>query len=135
MSSAQPRAPGRFPRIIAVIGGITFLGFGLWAMLAPTSFFEQVATFDPYNQHFVQDIGAFQIGLGAVLIAAAVPAADGLAAGLLGAGTGAAAHTASHLVGQDLGGSPEVDIPAFAILTLLLVAGGVVRLRQSPSAR
>jgi multicomponent Na+:H+ antiporter subunit D len=40
-------------------------------MIAPTSFFEQAATFEPYNAHFIRDLGAFQIGLGAVLLLAA----------------------------------------------------------------
>lgn len=38
----------------------------------PNPFFEQLAWFEPYNQHFIQDIGAFQIGLGVVLLIAAV---------------------------------------------------------------
>lgn len=56
----------RFPRAVAVGAGVFFLAFGLWAMVAPQSFFDPVARFEPYNQHFVQDVGAFQIGLGAV---------------------------------------------------------------------
>ena len=45
-------------------------GRKVWALAAPKLFFESVATFEPYNQHFVEDLGAFQIGLGAVLAAA-----------------------------------------------------------------
>jgi hypothetical protein len=121
----------RFERSVAAIIGAVFLIAGAWAFFAPASFFEAAATFEPYNVHFIRDIGAFQIGLGAVLLlAAATPATDGLVAGLFGAGVGSAAHTASHVVGRDLGGTPEVDIPFFAVLTLLLVAGGVLRYRE-----
>ncbi|MEX1271449.1 MAG: hypothetical protein WEB55_03255 [Acidimicrobiia bacterium] len=68
MATAQQRVKGHwFPRAVAAFGGLVFLIFGLWAMIAPQSFFDSVAVFEPYNQHFVQDIGAFQIGLGAVL--------------------------------------------------------------------
>jgi len=121
----------QFPRTIGVLGGVSFLASGLWAIIAPESFFDAVATFEPYNQHFVQDIGAFQIGLGAVLLLAAIPArADALAVGLIGVGVGAAAHTVSHVVGRDLGGKPEVDIPFSAVLTVLLLAAGLMRWRE-----
>ena len=125
------RRPHWFPRAIGVLGGVSFLASGLWAMIAPESFFDAVATFEPYNQHFVQDIGAFQIGLGAVLLLAAIRArADALAVGLIGVGVGSAAHTVSHVVGRDLGGKPEVDIPLFAVVTVLLLAAGLVRWRE-----
>ena len=119
------------PRAIALIGGVSFLAFGVWAMAAPESFFDAVARFEPYNQHLLQDVGAFQIGLGAVLLLAAIPArADALAVSLIGVGVGAAAHTVSHVVGRDLGGRPEVDIPTFAVLAVLLVTSGIVRWRK-----
>ena len=120
-----------FPRAIGVVGGLAFLAFGVWAMVGPESFFAAVAAFEPYNQHFLQDIGAFQIGLGAVLLLAAIPAqADALVVGLLGVGVGAAAHGISHVVGRDLGGTPEVDIPLFAGLAVLLLAAGLMRWRE-----
>lgn len=123
------------PRAVAILGGSSFVLFGVWAMVAPASFFETVARFEPYNRHFLQDIGAFQIGLGAVLLlAAALPRPDALAAALLGTGLGAAFHVVSHLVGLDLGGSPTTDIPVFAGLALLLLTGGVVRLRATARA-
>ena len=115
-----------------MLGGIAFLPFGLWAMVAPRSFFDQVAEFHPYNQHFVQDIGAFQLGLGAVLLlAAARPALDGLTLALLGSGIGAAAHVVSHVVGHDLGGTPSSDIPMFTAIALVLLVVGGLRLRES----
>jgi len=119
------------PRAVATAGGIGFVGFGAWAMLSPDSFFETLARFEPYNQHFLQDIGAFQIGLGAVLLlAVAVPDADLLAAALLGTGLGAALHVVSHLIGMDLGGTPATDIPVFGALAALLLVAGAVRWRS-----
>ncbi|MEX0756876.1 MAG: hypothetical protein WD204_02905, partial [Acidimicrobiia bacterium] len=112
--------------------GLVFLIFGLWAMIAPQSFFDSVAVFEPYNQHFVQDIGAFQIGLGAVLALAWFSrGADAIAVGSIGAGIGSLAHAVSHIAGADLGGTPGVDIPTFLVIGLLLVAGGVVRWREA----
>lgn len=66
-----------------------------------------------------------------LLLLAAIPArTDALAVGLIGVGIGAAAHTVSHVVGRDLGGKPEVDIPLFAVLTVLLLVAGLVRWRE-----
>jgi hypothetical protein len=125
-----------FSRAIAVLGGLSFLAFGMWAMVAPRRFFEAAAAFEPYNQHFVQDIGAFQIGLGVVLVLSVFLARGGaLTTGLLGVGVGSAAHVVSHLVGRDLGGTPEVDIPVFAVMTLLLLAGGLDSWRRLPGSR
>lgn len=139
--TADPTAPrparpsSRFPYVVAALGGVLLSASGLWAMLAPESFFDTVATFEPYNQHLIQDLGAFQIGLGAVLLLSVAPApSDALAVALIGVGVGMAAHTVSHVVGHDLGGNPAVDIPSQALLTALLLAAGVVRARHQPSA-
>jgi hypothetical protein len=116
--------------IAAAVGGFLAV-FGLWAMLAPKSFFDAFAEFDPYNQHFLQDIGAFQIGLGAVLLLAALrPAVGALAVALVGVGIGSAAHVISHAVGTDLGGRPAVDIPFFGASTGLLLVAGVLLWRR-----
>ena len=123
------------PRAVAIIGGVGFVALGLWAMVAPRSFFDALATFEPYNRHFLQDIGAFQVGLGVVLLLASMPGrTDGLAVALVGVGVGAALHTVSHIVGRDLGGTPETDIPIFAALAVLLLAAGAVRWRHTRGA-
>jgi hypothetical protein len=122
----------RLPRAIAIIGGIFFVGVGTWAMVDPRSFFETAATFEPYNQHFLQDVGAFQIGLGAVLLLAGLPRrADALAIALIGVGVAAGLHAVSHVIGRELGGHPEQDIPLFAVIAVILLAGGILRLRSA----
>jgi hypothetical protein len=118
----------RLPRVAAIVGGAGFVAFGGWAMIDPRSFFEAVATFEPYNQHFLQDIGAFQVGLGAVLLLAGLSASpDGLTVALVGVGVAAALHAASHVVGRELGGTPERDIPVFATMAVALLAAGALR--------
>jgi hypothetical protein len=116
----------RLPHIVAILVGAQFVALGVWAMVAPVSFFEAVATFEPYNQHFLQDVGAFQVGLGAVLLLVSWPVrADRLATALLGVGIGAALHALSHVIGRDLGGKPESDIPllvGIAAVTLVAAA-------------
>ena len=129
--TAVPRPAARsasrirsFPRIAALLGGVFLLLFGAWAMAAPRSFFDTVALFQPYNQHFLQDIGAFQLGLGTVLLLGAAAPLSGLGVALLGVGIGSAMHTVSHVVGRGLGGKPGTDIPTFALLTAVLLAAG-----------
>lgn len=122
----------RFPKIVGVVGGLSFLLFGAWAMIGPYSFFDQIALFEPYNRHFVQDIGAFQLGLGAVLLLATLsPALESLTVALVGTGVGAAAHAVSHIIGRDLGGKPSSDIPTFVVLAALLVGAGAWQWRSS----
>jgi hypothetical protein len=124
------------PRVVAIVGGIGFVGLGVWAMADPRSFFEAVARFEPYNQHFLQDVGAFQVGLGVVLLLAGLPGrADGLTVALIGVGAAAALHTVSHIVGRDLGGVPDRDIPTFAVMAALLLGAGGWHWRQGRARR
>ncbi len=119
------------PRVVAIVGGVGFVALGVWAMVDPQSFFEALARFEPYNQHFLQDIGAFQVGLGVVLLLAGLSVRpDGLTVALVGVGTAAALHAISHIVGRDLGGTPERDIPAFAAMAILLLVAGGLRWRH-----
>ena len=66
-------------------GGLLFvaatpLGGGLWALLAPRSFYDDfplpgrdwVSTLGPYNEHLVRDYGALNLALGMLLVATAV---------------------------------------------------------------
>ena len=124
------RARGsRFERTVAGATGVVFLVAGAWAFLAPDSFFDAAATFEPYNVHLIRDIGAFQIGIGAVLMLALL-AHDALLAALAGASIGATFHLLGHLIDQDLGGQPFVDIPVFGLTAALLVAAAFTRGRQ-----
>lgn len=106
MNGPGTSAARRFSTAVALGAGLSFLGFGLWALAASQSFSSSLARFDPYNQHFVQDIGAFQIGLGAVLVLV-TRLADALSVALLGTGVGAAVHVVSHVIGRELGGIPR----------------------------
>ena len=127
---SRDESPFGFPRVAAAIGGFVLLVFGGWAMVAPRSFFDAIAAFDPYNAHFIQDIGAFQLGLAATLVLAAFITQDALTAALVGVGVGALAHVVSHFLSLDSGGNPQLDIPSLSILAVLLLVAGAVRWRR-----
>lgn len=116
----------RTTRGIAALAGAMFLLFGAWAFVGPRSFFDAVAAFEPYNPHFLRDVGAFQIGLGAVLLLAALWR-DALLVALVGTGAGACVHLLAHVLDRDLGGSPGTDIPLFAVVAVLLLGAGAAR--------
>ncbi len=130
---AGTRSTERFVRLVAVGVGLVFVGTGVWAFVAPRSFFENAAAFEPYNAHFIRDIGAFQLGLGAVLLLGTW-VRDALFAALAGVAIGAVAHVAAHVVDLQAGGQPAVDIPVFALVAGLLVAAAIVRARSKVGA-
>ena len=106
-------------RTIALVVGAVYAVSGLWAFLAPESWFDTIGTYPPYNRHFVHDLGAFQIGLGATLVLTLVWRAPLLAA-LAANGVAAIFHFASHVVDRDLGGraSDPFLLGAFALVVL-----------------
>jgi hypothetical protein len=128
--SATPAATRRLgqPYVAAVlaVAGAGMLAAGLWAGLAPRSFARFVAF--PYHEHFLHDLGAFQVGIGVTLLLALVwrDAAAVALAGFLVANT---LHAVSHAVDQELGGRAS-DPYVIGAVSLLVAAALVLRLRQ-----
>ena len=60
----RPTARDRLIDLALLIGAASQLVPGVWAFVATAGFAGTVAQFDPYNQHYLRDVGAFQIGLG-----------------------------------------------------------------------
>ncbi|MGH2602501.1 MAG: hypothetical protein ACRDJ9_24345, partial [Dehalococcoidia bacterium] len=79
----------RFVVAVTVVAGLFMLVGGVWSFIWPANFYDQIALFPPYNRHFLHDVGAFQIGLGATLLLA-LRWRDSLFVALLGVGLGAA---------------------------------------------
>ena len=111
----------RFGRSAAWILVAFWLGVGTWAFLGPRSFYDEIATFEPYNRHFLHDVGAFSIGLGAVLVLALLRW-SALGAALGGVAVAAVLHEVSHIVDTELGGR-DSDLVLLGVLALLAVAG------------
>ena len=115
---------------LTAIAALFFVAFGLWAFLDARSFFDEVATFEPYNEHFLHDIGAFQIGIGATLAVSLWRRADAIFVALAGAGIGSAFHAVAHLRDRDLGGK-DSDIVVFGLVAVFLLAGAAWKLAQT----
>lgn len=119
------------PRTIAILGGVFFVVFGAWAVVAARSFYDRLASWPPYNEHFIHDIGAFQIGLGLVLLFALVRS-DALLVALGAVGIGQTIHAVMHFVDRDLGGK-ETDPVTMIVLAIVLLAGAALRFRNDRS--
>jgi hypothetical protein len=115
--------------VIAVVAALFFIAPGLWAFFDAKGFYDNLATFEPYNEHFIHDIGAFQIGIGAALVAALWKRSDALFAGLAGGAIGSGFHTVAHVMDHDLGGK-DTDVFVFGVATLVMAAGAWLSVRE-----
>jgi peptidoglycan/LPS O-acetylase OafA/YrhL len=122
----------RVVRGTALLAAAFYTLFGAWALLAPRSFFETVAPFPPYNEHFLHDAGAFQLGLGAALLAA-LARRSALVAALAGAAVASVLHAGAHAVDGHLGGRPT-DPWVLGLLAALVVAALVLAWRAEAAA-
>jgi hypothetical protein len=117
---------------------------GLWALLAPHSFYEDfplgrgwVSTLGPYNEHLTIDYGALTLALVTVIVAAAVVLERRLVM------TAAAAylvwsvpHFVYHMVTLDAYGTGDAIANAITLgATVLLPAALIVAARRTPAAR
>lgn len=114
----------RLIRGSAWIGALIFLVAGAWAFFAPHSFFEVVARYPPYNRHLFHDLGAFQLGIAAALLAG-IGGRSVLGVAMWAGAVGASAHAVSHWIDAHLGGR-AIDAPVLTILAGVLVTGLVL---------
>jgi hypothetical protein len=131
--TASRRLGQRYVATVLALAGAGMLAAGIWAGLAPRSFARLVAF--PYHEHFLHDLGAFQLGIGATLLLALAwrDAPTVALAGFLVANT---LHTVSHATDLDLGGRAS-DPYAIGVLSLLAAVALVLRVRQrrAPTSR
>ncbi|GIF47931.1 PPOX class probable F420-dependent enzyme [Asanoa ferruginea] len=111
---------------IAVLLAMFTLAAGFWGLIAPSSFASFV-NFPP-AEHFVHDVGAFQLGLGAALLLGLVWA-DGFTVGLGGYLVGSVAHTVSHIADRNIGGATGQTV-LIAVSAALAAVALVERWRQ-----
>lgn len=58
-------------RILVGAFGLYQVAQAAWMTLAPRSFYDAVAAFGTYNDHYIRDVAAFTFGLGAILLISA----------------------------------------------------------------
>jgi hypothetical protein len=114
----------RFVRGVLIAGSAVFVAGGAWCFVDPASFYDQVALFEPYNRHFLHDIGAFQLGLGTAL-GLGLTRMDGRRLALWAAAVASVLHAVSHAVDSELGGR-ETDVFALSLLAAIFVSGAIV---------
>jgi hypothetical protein len=119
---------------VAAVAGLGYLAGGVWAMVAPRSFFDVIATYPPYNQHLLHDIGAFLIGVGIGTLAG-VWSRNALITGLAGVTAASVVHAVSHLVDADLGGHDSDPWLMAALAVVLLAATAAAVATRSRAAR
>lgn len=115
----------RLSRLVAIAAGLSFAAFGLWAFVDARSFYEELAAFPPFNRHLLHDIGAFQIGIGSMLLLSSFWR-DALGAALTGAAVAAAFHFVAHLWDRDIGGK-DTDPFVFGVIALVLIVTAVAQ--------
>lgn len=71
-ASGEPRGRSLALRPLIAALGAYHLGLGVLMVLAPRTFYDEIAAFPPYNDHFIRDISTFYLAMGAVLLVAAV---------------------------------------------------------------
>jgi hypothetical protein len=110
---------------VMLAGAGFFLVTGTWALVDPSSFYDQVATFPPYNRHFLHDVGAFQLGLGAALVLG-LTSWSGRVVALWAVAVASVLHTISHVIDSDLGGRSSdpvlLSLAAAAFIAAALLA-------------
>jgi PPOX class probable F420-dependent enzyme len=113
-------------RTATILFGALTAAVGVWAMVWPDSF--SAAVNFPPHRHFLHDVGAFELGIGATLLLATIWT-DAVAVALAGYLVGGVAHTAAHAVDIHLGGS-NGQTWLIGLLTVLAAVVLVVRLRE-----
>ena len=115
----------QFTTIVLWLAALFSLVAGIYLFVAPHSFYDQFATFPPYNRHLMHDVGAFQIGIGATLLLA-LRWTDASFVALAGAGAGASVHFVAHVIDHNLGGETS-QTAMFGVLAVLLLLATALR--------
>ena len=111
---------------VTALSGLSMLGAGVWALVWPRDFAQAVQF--PYSEHFLHDLGAFQIGVGIGLLLALVWR-DALACALAAFAVLNTIHAVNHAVDLDIGGR-DSDPWLLAALSVAVVLALRQRLRQ-----
>lgn len=119
------------------LGYLSFvsLQIGAWALVAPRSFYDDfpglgrawVSVDGPFNEHLVRDVGALNLAMAALFVAAMVRLGRELVtmAGLLAIIWGAP-HTIYHVLNTDGLGGGDLAVSLLGLTFFVLVGGGLI---------
>jgi len=124
-----------FIRFVVILNGFANLFSGLALLFAPQWFFDSVADFQPFNRHFLGDVGAFILPLGiGLLIAARDPRKYRTLIGL--AALGNILHIINHLYDDlviERGATLHwlTNTLPLLVLAILLIGAYMILIRES----
>ena len=105
---------------VLLVAGLSHLLLGTWAFLSPGTFYDAIATYPPQNDHFLKDVGSWQVALGAAaIIAARTPGWQRGMLAVLAVQYGL--HAISHAIDLD-----QADPEAVGTATLVALSAAAV---------
>jgi PPOX class probable F420-dependent enzyme len=110
---------GAYVRALTFLVAAGMLATGAWSLFAPRSFADAVHF--AYAEHFLHDLGAFQLGIGATL-ALALIWSDALSLALAGFLVANTIHAINHAIDLHLGGRASDPWLLGAVSVLIAVA-------------
>jgi hypothetical protein len=125
MIAESDRRPQGMVVAAVVVGALVMLVGGVWSWAAPTSFAAAVNF--PEHEHFLHDMGAFQLGI-AVMLLSALVWRDVFTVVLVGAVFTNGLHAVNHAMDSDLGGR-AYDPWTIGLVAVIALVGLVVRVR------
>jgi hypothetical protein len=111
----------RVQRILPTAVGVLAayeLALGLWMVVSPRSFYDQVASFGAYPPHFIRDVSTWQLALG-VTLAAAVGRTSWRAPLLAFAALQTGLHAINHWI--DVNDASSLGIGLFDAISLTVL--------------
>jgi hypothetical protein len=123
----------RLARILPTAVGVLAvyeLVLGLWMVVAPRFFYDQIAAFDTYPPHFIRDTATWQIALG-VTLAVAVTRADWRAPLLAFAALQTGLHAINHWI--DVNEASSLGMGLFDAISLTVLTAFIVALWRAAS--
>lgn len=108
---------------------------GVWALAAPRSFYDDfpglgrawVSVDGPFNEHLIRDVGALNVALAALFIAAFVRLSRELVtmAGVLALAWGVP-HALYHLVNTDGLGASDLAVSLLGLILFAVLGGALI---------
>jgi hypothetical protein len=117
--------------VLALLGAYHLL-LGTIMVIAPRTFFDEIAAYGVYNDHYIRDVATFYLALGGCMLVAV--ARQSWQVPLL---TFALVQYALHLLNHlwDIGDSDPAWLGPANVVALALIAGLIAWLVRSPSPR